>query len=86
MKDQRDIAERPLAGGRIGQISALDLDTQPLQEPGPAPRTDQGPDPVAPVNQLLGDVAAQQPGRPRDEDLTARLVEAHEIPSYRRAP
>ena len=68
VEDQGDIADRPIADRRIGEITALDLHAQSLEEPRVARLADQGPDPVPLGDQLLGKMAAQQPGRPRHED------------------
>ena len=71
MEDPGNIADRPIADPRIGEITAFDLDSQPLEKPCLARLADQGPDPVPLVDQLLNKMAAQQPGRPRDEDSAA---------------
>ena len=66
-----NIADGPIADPRIGEITAFDLDSQPLEKPCLARLADQGPDPVPLADQLLNKMAAQQPGRPRDEDSAA---------------
>ena len=64
---------RPDRSGRRDWIST----PSPVEELRPARRADQGPHPVSPGDQPLGDVAPQQPGRPGDEDPAARRARTH---------
>ena len=52
----------------VGDVAAHDVDAERLERPGLAPLAHQGAHGVALVDELLGDVGADHPGRAGEED------------------
>ena len=79
--DATDSLERRGEAGVLGQVAHDDLDPRAFQVGGqPAGVADQHPDGMSPVEQLPGQLPADEAGGPQDQDLGRHSVPAVAVP------
>ena len=66
-----DAGDRAAHSRGIGQIAAHDFDAQSVQEIGPAPRANQGPNLIARSSETLSQMAPEQTCGPGDQNAAA---------------